>query len=206
MTQAMSRRALQARATRLDILSAARRLFAERGYARTSVRDIAAAAHVSPQTVYDSIGSKRAVVAGLNDLIDAEAGIASIVGPVMQAGDAAAICALPARITTAIVGSCGDIVRTLVSGADVEPDLAGVLAEGRRRHHEGALRVAGLLAGRDALRADLTPAQAGDLLAVATDAEYALILMDRYQWPASRTEQWMAEVSRRAVLPPEVAT
>ena len=57
-----------------EILRAARRLFAERGYARTSVRDIAQAAGVSAQTVYDSVGSKQALVARLNDLIDAEAG------------------------------------------------------------------------------------------------------------------------------------
>jgi AcrR family transcriptional regulator len=50
--------------TREEILLTARRLFAERGYARTSVRDIAREAGVSPQTVYDSIGSKSELVAG----------------------------------------------------------------------------------------------------------------------------------------------
>ena len=70
----------QAQLTRDEILKAARRLFAERGYSRTSVRDIAEAAGVSAQTVYDSIGSKQALVARLNDLIDAEAGIAAIAG------------------------------------------------------------------------------------------------------------------------------
>ena len=73
-------RARQAQLTRDEILGAARRLFAERGYSRTSVRDIAEAAGVSAQTVYDSIGSKQAIVARLNDLIDAEADIATIVG------------------------------------------------------------------------------------------------------------------------------
>ncbi len=73
-------RARQAQRTRDEILGAARRLFAERGYAKTSVRDIAEAAGVSAQTVYDSIGSKQALVARLNDLIDREAGIAAIAG------------------------------------------------------------------------------------------------------------------------------
>src|SRR5690348_8096272 len=69
----------RAQLTRDEILRAARRLFAERGYPRTSVRDVAEAAGVSAQTVYDSIGSKQALVARLQDLIDSEAGIAGIV-------------------------------------------------------------------------------------------------------------------------------
>ena len=75
-----SLRERQAQLTRAEILKAARTLFAERGYSRTSVRDIAASAGVSAQTVYDSIGSKQAVVARLNDLIDEEAGIREIAG------------------------------------------------------------------------------------------------------------------------------
>lgn len=58
----------QAQLTRDEILKAARRLFADRGYTRTSIRDIAEAAGVSAQTVYDSIGPKQALVARLNDL------------------------------------------------------------------------------------------------------------------------------------------
>ena len=50
-----SLRARQAQLTQQEILGAARRLFAENGYTRTSVRDIAKAAGVSAQTVYDSI-------------------------------------------------------------------------------------------------------------------------------------------------------
>ena len=73
-----SLRERQAQLTRDEILKAARRLFAERGYAKTSVRDVAEAAGVSAQTVYDSIGSKQALVARLNDLIDAEAGVGAI--------------------------------------------------------------------------------------------------------------------------------
>ena len=83
-----SLRARHAQRTQEEILAAARRLFAERGYARTSVRDIAAAAGVSAQTVYDSVGSKQALVARLNDLIDEEAGIGAIVAASMTAGDA----------------------------------------------------------------------------------------------------------------------
>jgi len=89
----------QAELSRSEILLSARRLFAERGFARTSVRDIAQAAGVSTQTVYNSFGSKQAVVARLNDLIDSEAGIGAMVGPIAASRDPQQVAALSARIT-----------------------------------------------------------------------------------------------------------
>src|SRR5688500_2144480 len=94
-----SLRERRAQLTHDEILQAARRLFAERGYARTSVRDIAQAAGVSAQTVYDSVGSKQELVARLNDLIDSEAGIAAIVRAAGESADPWELAATPARIT-----------------------------------------------------------------------------------------------------------
>src|SRR4051794_17291956 len=106
----MSRRERQAQQTRDEILSAARRLFAAEGYTRTSVRDIAQAAGVSAQTVYDSIGSKQALVARLNDLIDTEAGIAQLGQAAAGSTDPKEVVATPARITCSILEHCGDVV------------------------------------------------------------------------------------------------
>src|SRR4051794_16018488 len=102
----LTRRERQARQTQGEILQAARRLFAERGYTRTTVRDIAQAAGVSAQTVYDSIGSKQAVVARLNDLIDAEAAVSRIVGESMASGDPSVIVGTSARVTRSILEHC----------------------------------------------------------------------------------------------------
>jgi AcrR family transcriptional regulator len=48
----------QARRTRQAILSAARQVFAERGYAATTIAQIAATAGVAVDTVYASVGTK----------------------------------------------------------------------------------------------------------------------------------------------------
>src|SRR3954464_2719726 len=111
----LSLRERQAQLTRDEILQAARRLFAEKGYSRTSVRDIAEAAGVSAQTVYDSIGSKQGIVARLNDLIDEEAGIGTIVGTAAASGDPERVLAIPAGIARSIAENCGDILRAPVS-------------------------------------------------------------------------------------------
>src|SRR6188768_1802387 len=104
-----SLRERQAKLTQDAILEAARRLFAERGYTRTSVRDIAEAAGVSAQTVYDSIGSKQAVVARLNDLIDSEAHVGEIAGTAARSGDPQQVAAMSAQVTRSIAEHCSDI-------------------------------------------------------------------------------------------------
>src|SRR3982751_5424792 len=88
----------QAQQTRDEILRAARHLFAQRGYSRTTVRDVAEAAGVSAQTVYDSVGSKQALVARLNDLIDSEAQILEIARSGAASDDPATVVATSAAI------------------------------------------------------------------------------------------------------------
>jgi AcrR family transcriptional regulator len=194
-----SLRERKAQLTRDEILRAARHLFAERGYARTSVRDIAQTAGVSAQTVYDSVGSKQALVASLNNLIDAEADIAGLARAAAESDDPSELAATNARITRSILEHCGDIVHALVTGAAAEPELAAVLAEGQRRHVEGAGRIVALLRQLDAL-GSIDPDEAVETLAAITDVRFALVLQESYGWSLDRLESWMAATSRTLLL------
>ena len=196
------RRARQAQQTRDEILQAARRLFAERGYARTTIREVADAAGVSPQTVYDSVGSKQALVARLNDLIDAEAAIGPIVAETMASGDPRRVVTTQARITRSILEHCGDIIHALVTGASAEPELEAVLAEGHRRHVAGARQVVGQLEREGALAPGLKRADAVDSLAALSDIRFALVLRETYGWSLDRIESWIARVSAELLLGP----
>src|ERR1700738_890412 len=69
------RREEQAAATRQAILEAARALFVERGYARTTVAEIASSAHVAVPTVYVSVGPKPAILGELRKMIPVLAGV-----------------------------------------------------------------------------------------------------------------------------------
>jgi AcrR family transcriptional regulator len=193
-----SLRERRAQLTKDEILQAARRLFAERGYARTSVRDIARAAGVSAQTVYDSVGSKQELVARLNDLIDSEAGIGAIARAAGQSGDPQELAAAPARVTRAILEHCGDIVHALVTGAAAEPELAAALDEGHRRHIDGTARVVDALGRLGALAID--PEDAVETLAAVSDIRFALVLRESYGWSLDRVEEWIAGTSRKLVL------
>jgi AcrR family transcriptional regulator len=190
----------RAQLTREEILGAARRLFAERGYSRTSVRDIAEAAGVSAQTVYDSVGSKQALVVRLNDVIDAEAGIMAIGRDLAAATDPAVVVAGPAKVTRAVLEHCGDIVHALVTGAAAEPALEAALAEGQRRHTDGAARVVAMLRDLDALDPALDPDAAIGTLAVLSDVRFALVLREGYGWSLDQVESWIAQTSRSALL------
>jgi AcrR family transcriptional regulator len=196
--ESLSLRERRARLTRDEILQAARRLFAERGYARTSVRDIARAAGVSAQTVYDSVGSKQALVARLNDLIDSEAGIAAIARAAAASADPREVAATQARVTRSILEHSGDIVHALVTGAAAELELAAVLEEGQRRHLEGARMVVGLLQRQGALRPDVDDPV--ETLAALADVRVALVLRESYGWSLDRIESWIANASRALLL------
>jgi AcrR family transcriptional regulator len=150
-----SRRARQAAQTRRDILNAARRLFAEKGYAATSVAEVAAAAGASVQTIYDSVGSKAQLVSGLNDLIDEEGGVAALAARIPSETDPRALVEIAVSITHNICKRCGDIIGAVYGAANVEPALAAVRDESRRRHREGIARLTGRLAELGAMRRDL---------------------------------------------------
>jgi AcrR family transcriptional regulator len=190
----------RAQLTRDEILRAARRLFAERGYARTGIRDIAQAAGVSAQTVYDSAGSKQELVRQLNDLIDTEAGVAALSRAAAESDDPSEVAATPAHVTRSILEHCNDIVHALVTGAAAEPELAAVLAEGNRRHLEGAGRMVGLLRKLDALGPGVDPDEAAETLAAVCDFRFGLVLLDSYGWSLDRVERWMADTSRALLL------
>src|SRR4051794_8147553 len=197
-----SLRERQAQLTQAEILKAARRLFAERGYTRTSVRDIADAAGVSAQTVYDSIGSKQALVLRLNDLIDAEAGVLEIARASSSSEDPAEIASTSAKITRSILEHSGDILHAIITGASAEPDLQIVLDEGHKRHVGGARIAVERLRAMNALHESAEIDEAVETLAAITDIQFALLLRDSYGWSPDRIESWLAATSRALLLAP----
>jgi AcrR family transcriptional regulator len=199
-----NRRAEQARQTRSEILDAARRRFAEVGYAATTIREVAAEAGVSVQTVYDSVGSKAELVRGLNDRIDEEARVHEVMAG-LDGAAAAELVAVPAAITRRLVERCGDIVRVVLAGQHQALELATVAEEGFRRHRAGTEGVVRRLAATGALREDLSLGQATDTVAALADFRLALLLVDDYGMDAAQVEAWTVMTTARAVLAPGAA-
>ena len=194
------RRQQQAQTTRRDILRAARWLFAERGYAATSMSEIARDAGVAVQTIYASCGSKRQLVLALIDTIDEEADVASLAAELAQSDEPREIIALGVRITRQLNERCGDIISALLSAASVEPDAAAAAAEGKRRHREGTARTAHKLQTLGALRQGLSADDAAALLATLTWHPAYAQLTQEHNWTYDECEQWLTNVLVSSLL------
>jgi AcrR family transcriptional regulator len=178
--------------TRREILRAARRLFAEHGYANTSVQQIAEASGVAVQTVYSSVGSKATLVLALNDLIDEEAGVEELRAELVDEGDPAQLVAKAVHLTRQLNERCGDIVRVLLSAEPAEPGAAAAVADGMRRHSQGARGMAQRLADLCALRVDVTPERAAAAFSMMTSPTSWRQLTEEAGWTFDEGEAWLA--------------
>lgn len=79
MPPVRSRRELYSEATRSALLEAATALFATRGYLRTSLEDVAAAAHVTRGAVYHHFAGKQALFEAVLEAQEQQ-GVAEILG------------------------------------------------------------------------------------------------------------------------------
>jgi AcrR family transcriptional regulator len=189
--------------TRADILQAARRLFAERGYAATSVNDIAEEASVAVQTIYARLGSKRGIVMALLEVIDEEAGVPEAAAAIATRSTPEEVLRTQNRLTRDLQERCGDIVGALIAAAALEPEVEQVVAEGRRRQRHGARFTIDRIAELGGLRHDLPPDHAIALLSAATahDAWYELVHAHKLSW--DEAEQTLNDAFTRAILRPD---
>ena len=199
-TRRSTRRAKQAEATRTDILRAARRLFSERGYAATSMTDIAAEADVAVQTIYTSCGSKRDLVMALLDVIDEEGGVPELSRELRAATEPRAAIAIAARLTRQIQERCGDVIRALNSAAAVEPDAAEATAEGQRRHRAGTARLVRGLEAMGALREDISVDRAAAQASLLLNGAVYWELVGDHGWSYDEVEEWVRETLAALLL------
>ncbi len=195
-----NRRQVSAAATRQEILLAARRLFAQHGFARTSVADIAEEAGVSIPTIYASVGQKQALVIALAGFIELGIGAAGTRTLVTTGTDPVELIAAAAHLNRVLQERFGDILEALRSGASVEPALAEVVANGSRLHRIGSTRLADRLEKLGALRQGVAAGEAADVIALLTDAESYSTLVGTYHWTFDRAETWITETLRATLL------
>jgi AcrR family transcriptional regulator len=187
-----SLRARHAAVTRSAILDAARRLFAEQGYAATAVRPIAEQAGVAVQTLYSTFGSKQGLLLALVDTVREQAESQELGERMVRSDDPIEMVRLAARIRRQILERCGDVVTTFREGAAGDADVAAAYEEGQRRTREGVGRLCSRLEAIGALRAGLTHKKAVDQVAAMFAAEiYEELTGPRSGWSADEYEGWL---------------
>lgn len=178
------------------ILTAARRLFAEHGYARTPIRTIATEAGVVPQTIYAHFGSKAGVLAGLVDLMDEEAGLPDLMAESAELADPVELLGLLARAGRQLRERCGDIVTMLSSGAVIDPEIAAIQAEGARRNRLGVETVVERIRG-SGHRVD---PRATDIAVALMSAGVHDSLVADSGWSHEDYESWLKRTLASALL------
>lgn len=187
------RRRDQAERTRSDIAAAARRLFMERGWAGTRVRDVAAAAGVAEPTVYAVYGSKAGLALALIDAVseaaDLEAQEASLTA---AGGDPAGQLSAMISFDRRLFERGGDVLGLLRDAARSEPDLASAYREGRAQADSFRQRVLSTWPP-GAFRTGVDVQSAADSYAALCNIDVYRVLTEERGWPPGRVEQWWRE-------------
>jgi TetR/AcrR family transcriptional regulator of autoinduction and epiphytic fitness len=193
-----SRRQAQARETQRLIADAARELFIERGYHATSIRDIADAADVALQTIYNAFDGKAAIVARIADiavvgddepvaLLDREALLA-----VREATDPGEVVQRWAQLCTDIFVRFLPILPMLREAAMTDETVGDLWrANVIDNRYRGAHLVAQQLGDLGGLRPDLTVDQAADLLWTVASFDSAEALMGERGWTPASYAEWI---------------
>jgi len=202
-----SRRQERALASQERVLAVARQRFAERGYAETTIEEIAGAAGVAVPTVYAAFGSKRGVLARLLDrLVSGDASAP----PILQTAGAREVLAEPDRRRalalfaahmTEIQDRLGPIFEVMKSAARTEPEVAELYARAQHNRYANLEALARSLAERGPLRPGVTVEDAARTIWVLASPETRHMLRAHAGWPAERYRTWLGDTLAAALLP-----
>jgi AcrR family transcriptional regulator len=194
----------QAARTRTRILDAARALFERDGFASTTVKAIAAAAKVAPDTVYATFGTKVSV---LTALIDRELTASADVASVTDRPEAHAVrdeldqCE-QLRLFTRDIATVLERVRPahdiLRNAAAVDADLLAVSREMDDNRLKHIRKVAGWLAARGSLRVDVD--RASEIIWAIASPDVARMLCDARSWTVDDYAAWLEDTLAHALL------
>jgi AcrR family transcriptional regulator len=195
-----TRRAEQARLTRRCVLDAGRELLVERGPAAVTMRDVAARAGVSVETVYKSFRTKAALIKDVYDVTLAgdDEPIPMIDRPEIQAVFAASRpqdkVARYASAARQVGERVGPLLAKLLAGArGGDADLLRFRETINQERMAGAGSIVRHLAETGGLRVDIDPARACDMVWTLISPEvYELLVVDR-GWSPDEYEQWLAQ-------------
>lgn len=204
-----TRRQAQAAQTRQDILTAAQRLFLDRGYAGTTLAAIAQAAGVVVETVYRAYGSKaelfkavvRAAVAGGGGRAQVPVEQRPAIAAVIAETDPHRQLKLYAATQPGIHARAGPLLRVLIGAAAADPELARLWAQLEDERRNGLRRFAQLLADRGVLRPGLSVEEARDLLWTLNSLDVHDRLVLQCGWSPERYRDWLAGALARELLP-----
>jgi len=201
-------RAAQARATRRAIVDAAARLFTERGYGATTIDAIAEAAGVSRKTVFTSVGGKTEALKLAIDWAIAgdDEPVPILERPHVKAAlqhepDARRILTRYAHDVRQASARTAPLHQVVQSAAGLDADIRALAEDGRAQRIRGMRAIAQALADRGALKPDLSPSEAADILWLLIDPSVYHRLVIEQKWAPDRYQDWLADALISLLIP-----
>jgi AcrR family transcriptional regulator len=186
------------RLARRAVVTAARSLFLERGYAATTIEAISNLADVPQATVYRLFASKVGILKALLDTsiagddqplaVEERPNVAAL----FQQSDPDELLAGFAGVTTAINERTNDVYRVLVNAADSDRAAAELLTEIQQQRSRGQRQIARTLARSSSLREGLKEQDAIDLIHALMSPEVYRLLVADQSWSPEKYQQWLA--------------
>ena len=190
----------QADETRARIVTAARKLLEEHGYAGMTVEAIARKAGVAGATVYAIFGSKTGILSAVLDAARFGESYQTLVREAAHAADPRERLRFPARIARRVYESEHVITDLLRGAGAVAPVLAKAEEDRECMRYEGQQGLVQSLVRSRALRRGLQPQRARDILWALTSRDlYRALVADR-GWSAQEYEDWLAETIVEALV------
>lgn len=201
------RRARRSARTRQAILDAAGDLFAERGYAGTTIEAIAEAADVAVETVYARFGSKRGILLAYVDV--------SVVGdddpvPLLERDAVRAVAAeadqyrqvrLLAQLARSILERADRAQQALLGAAASDRSLDELVALDDQRRRFTHRAFVEMLRRNGPLRPGLSLEEATDTYSALSNPGTYAFLTRRRGWTPDQFEKWIGDSFEALLLP-----
>ncbi len=205
------RREQRARATRRRVVAAARALFEDRGYAGTTVVDVAAAAGVAPATVYQAFGTKQAILARvLDEAVAGDDEPAALrdrawVQQMRALEDPRQRLWMLVRHTSEVAVRTAPLKQVMRDASASEPEVRALIEEDHRRRLETQTALLELAVGAGPLRPGLGREQAAATYFALVSSDGYLLMSRTLGWDLARWRRWLLELLSHELLGADVA-
>ena len=203
-----TRRQSQADETRRQILTAAHRLFTERGYAGATIEAIAAQAGVAPETIYAIFRNKGKILASLVNFLSASRAEERVpllerIGPqaVSQERDPRRQLQLFAQVVANNLEGNASISEIILVAAKTDQDIEKIMQQfikQRRQHMAVAVQQ---IAANGPFRDNMDEEYAADTVWTLASPEVFLLLTRDLGWPKDKYARWLTETLISVLLP-----
>lgn len=193
---------MQVEETRRAIVTAARSLFARKGYVATTIEAIARDAGVAVQTVYANFGSKRGIFEAVVEVGQTEPDLLDIAQQFEAASsDPHQQLRLAAAFNRRFFERLSDIFDALPGAAAADPALTRLRLrqeDGRRARSHGMVAA---WAASGGLRPGLTEVEAADVMFALAGPEVFRLLVTRCGWSPEQYEEWLITSLESLLIP-----